>query len=200
MAQKARELRRVGLGVMGWANMLAELGLGYGSAESCALARAVMTALREGAAEVAEREGFVTSLCLQPTGGISRLAAALAGHSAPSGPSPLGTGIEPFFGEALAVPPRDQVEMMACFQAEADQSVSKTINLPAAASREEVAGLIWRAHELGCHGLTMFRDGCRGSQPVELGSSVPVRPGAVCAECVGGACPLDEAKPLAAAR
>lgn len=41
--------RKIGLGVMGWANMLVQLGIVYGSEESLALARKVMSTIQDAA-------------------------------------------------------------------------------------------------------------------------------------------------------
>ncbi|HLO03083.1 MAG TPA: LAGLIDADG family homing endonuclease [Symbiobacteriaceae bacterium] len=50
LAEKARRDRRIGLGVMGWAEMLVQLGLGYDSEEGCAKASEVMTFIKKESA------------------------------------------------------------------------------------------------------------------------------------------------------
>lgn len=61
IARKARADRRIGLGVMGWAEMLVQMGLPYDSDEAVALARKVMTFIKHEAAkmsvELAEERG-----------------------------------------------------------------------------------------------------------------------------------------------
>jgi len=49
IAEKARKDRRIGLGVMGWAEMLVQMGLPYDSDEAVALGRQVMTFIKQQA-------------------------------------------------------------------------------------------------------------------------------------------------------
>lgn len=65
-------------------------------------------------------------------------------------------------------------------------SVSKTINLPADATREEIAEVYLKAHEEGVIGVTVYRDGCRegilvhkvdeNKQEVIVKNNAPKRP------------------------
>jgi len=45
--------------------------------------------------------------------------------------------------------------------------VSKSINLPEGAGREEVAGAYWRAWEMGLKGITVYRYGSKAAQVLE---------------------------------
>jgi ribonucleoside-diphosphate reductase alpha chain len=55
------------------------------------------------------------------------------------------------------------------FQRHTDNAVSKTVNLPAAASPGQVQDLLALAWRLGLKGVTVFRHGCRGEQVLQLG-------------------------------
>lgn len=64
------------------------------------------------------------------------------------------------FITAGEVSPENHVRMQASVQKYTDMSISKTINMPNKATVEDVKNIIKLGHELGCKGLTIFRDGC----------------------------------------
>jgi ribonucleoside-diphosphate reductase alpha chain len=72
---------------------------------------------------------------------------------------------------ALEIPPARHLEVQAAFQRHVDNSVSKTVNLPHDAAREDIAAIYLRAWELGLKGVTVFRFGSKSAQVIELGAA-----------------------------
>ncbi|MCG0239333.1 MAG: vitamin B12-dependent ribonucleotide reductase [Firmicutes bacterium] len=55
IAEKSKRDRRIGLGVMGWAEMLVQLGLPYDSEAACAMGRKVMSFIKQEAVRASSR-------------------------------------------------------------------------------------------------------------------------------------------------
>nr|MBQ6739530.1 hypothetical protein [Synergistaceae bacterium] len=191
--------RKIGLGVMGWADMLCKLGIKYGSPESLKLAEKVMSFIQKvGHKQSAGRNACVT--CIAPTGTIS----LIAGCS---------SGVEPHFAleydriafdkenrtilhyvnedyeEAIVnhderldnnvfvtaheINYLEHIDMQAAFQKYVDLAVSKTINLPNEATKQDVERAYLYAWIKNCKGITVYRDGSRDTQVLIAGEECP---------------------------
>ncbi len=67
----------------------------------------------------------------------------------------------PWFVEAQDLTPEDHVRVQAVIQKYVDQSISKTVNAPRNHTREETRRVYELAYQLGCKGITYFREGSR---------------------------------------
>ena len=231
--------RRIGLGVMGWADLLFALDIPYDSEEALALAGRLMAFIQDighdQSARLAEERGPFpnyersiyergralrnsTVTTIAPTGTISMIAGcssgiepvfALAFEHRVKGVD--GERVLPFvsqsferfgrqrgfYSDALmgevarrgtlagipGVPEAARavfktaheihwswhVRHQAAFQRHTDNGVSKTINLPADATGQDVADAYLLAWREGCLGITVFRDGCKGGQVLNVG-------------------------------
>ncbi len=219
--------RKIGIGVMGWADMLVVLGIPYDSEEAFRLAREVMrfitTTAREESVRLAEVRGVfpnfsgsvydargmphprnATVTTIAPTGTLSiiancssgieplfslaykrrvldtellvvneyflELAKRLGFYSDELEERIIRTGdvkgvknvprkVRRLFRTAHEISPEDHIEMQACFQEFTDNAVSKTVNMPHRATKDDVARAFLRAYERGCKGITVFRYG-----------------------------------------
>jgi ribonucleoside-diphosphate reductase alpha chain len=237
--QTVKSNRRIGLGIMGWADLLFVLGIPYDSQEAIDLADRIMSFVKEKShdqcAKLAEERGPFpnwsksiykdvrpmrnsTVTTIAPTGTISMIAGCSSGiepifalafqHRVkqPDGERVLTFVNETFeqiarekgfFSDALmeevakrgtlhGIPglPEDaarvfktshdiafewHVRHQAAFQRYTDNGVSKTINLPNDATEPDVAAAYRLAWQLGCLGITVFRDGCKGEQVLNVG-------------------------------
>ena len=65
--------------------------------------------------------------------------------------------------------------MHAAYQSHIDSAVSKTVNLPNSASKDDVANIYTLAYKSGCKGITVYRDGSRETQVFNKNGSKKVQ-------------------------
>jgi len=255
IARVTRGNRKIGLGVMGFADTLFTLGIPYDSDAALEFANRVMSCLQnashKASGELArcrgpfpnwkgsiwEKRGLpvrnACTSCVAPTGSISILAGCSAGiepcfalvlvrnilngrkflevnpvfeavaqsrgfynrhlmaeilnrgsirHMVSIPPD-----VRRVFVTALDISPVWHVKMMAAFQKHCDGAVSKTVNLPRTATLEDVRDAFLAAYDLGCKGITVYRDGSRNDQPMDHAEEVSADSkgrGCTCSECV----------------
>ena len=231
-----KQTRKVGLGVMGWADALLRLKIPYNSEQAVRLAETVMRAVteagREESRELAKARGTfplfqestldqelpqrnATVTTIAPTGTLSLLASCSSGvepifgyvyirnimdgtemievnpilrevleerglysdelmkkiakQGSLEGIEEIPEEIRRVFVSAHEVSPEFHIRMHAAFQRHTDNAVSKTVNFCNSATREEVAEVYKLAFRLGCKGVTIYRDGSRSEQVLNIG-------------------------------
>ena len=207
--QAVKRTRKIGLGVMGWADLLYQLRIPYDSDEAVKLACDIMEhiqtlshiqswelGLRKGVPEACEHfhRRNATLTCVAPTGTLALLADCSSGIEPVFSLShtrriTLGDGsvkevevVNPHYAELCAdaslsdedvaaiaktayqIPWNWHVAHQAAFQRYTDLAVSKTVNLPAEATVEDVLAVYVEAWRQNCKGVTVYRNGSRSSQ------------------------------------
>ncbi len=233
----ARGNRKIGLGVMGFADMLFQLGVPYDSEQALEVAEKVMGFIQKESREASralaeERMVFpnfeksiyknmensrfrnATTTTIAPTGTLSIIAGCSSGIEplfalsfvrtvmdndklletnpyfekaarqrgfyspeimdavARSGSIRHMEGIpqdvKEVFATAHDITPEWHVRMQAAFQKFTDNAVSKTVNLPRDATVEDVMKVYNLSYELGCKGITIYRDGSKENQVLSV--------------------------------
>ncbi|MBX4205944.1 vitamin B12-dependent ribonucleotide reductase [Candidatus Microgenomates bacterium] len=238
ISDTVRKIRRIGLGVGGWADMLVKMEIPYDSEEALKLAEKLMKFINDqghiASQNVAKERGAFpmwkysvyasdkplrnsTVTTIAPTGSIGILAGAaggiepkfaiayqhivksenrtltfvdelfeetakrkgiwsedlknkLAEHGTVRDLDEIPADIKKVWGTAHEITPDWHVKMQAAFQKHTDNAVSKTINLPNSATVEDIQKAYMLAWETGCRGITVFRDGCKNEQVLNVGT------------------------------
>ncbi len=231
--------RKIGLGVMGFADMLYRMKVPYNSKQALKLADEIMAfidkASKEASCELAKKRGVfpnwnksifreknlrvrnATTTTIAPTGTISIIAGVSSGiepafalafvrkvmdneelldvnpifkdmavkrgfynDSLMRRVSAAGTlkglddipdDIKKVYVTALDTEPYWHISMQAAFQKHVDNAVSKTVNFPNKATKDDVRRVYLMAYDMGCKGVTIYRDGSRDTQVLNIGDS-----------------------------
>lgn len=232
--------RKIGLGVMGFADMLIAMGIPYNSPEAVRAAEDVMSFIQKeskaASAHLGETRGnFInfegsvhdpvkggktsfmrnaTTTTIAPTGTISIIAGCSSGiepvfaisfvrkvldnqellevhplfekvarergfyskelmkRIAEKGSlhdfEEIPEDVRRVFVVAHDIDPECHILIQAAFQKHTDNAASKTINFPNSATPEDVRDAYLMAYKLGCKGLTVYRDGSRDVQVLNI--------------------------------
>lgn len=232
-------IRRIGLGIGGWADMLLELGIPYDSKEALELGEKIMKTVQEEAVAETERLAKIrgafplfagsiykdeaprrnsTVTTIAPTGTISIIAGASSGieplfaiayqhivkdkhldrkltfvnpkfeeiakkegfwseelmekvgeKGVVRHIDEVPENVRAMFGTAHEIDPVWHIKTQAVFQKYTENAVSKTINLRHDVSVDDIKQTYLDAWNSECKGITVFRDGCKDAQVLNLG-------------------------------
>lgn len=234
--EMTKKTRKIGLGIMGFSDLLIKLEVSYNSEEAVNIAENIMKFINEKSKAASRKLATIrgpfpaidmsiykgdcirnaTTTTIAPTGTISIIA------SCSSGIEPLFAisyvrnvmdndellEVHPIFEEvarkrgfytkklmkliaeqgtlAYAELPEDikrvfvtahdiepfwHIKMQSAFQKYTDNAVSKTVNFRSDATSEQVREVFKLAYSLGCKGVTIYRDGSRDSQVLNIGAA-----------------------------
>jgi len=238
IGKTTRSNRKIGLGVMGFADMLIKMGVPYNSDEAVAVGARVMEFIDAEAKAASEKlagargvfpnfKGSIydrkggrkmrnaTVTTIAPTGTLSIIAGCSSGieplfavsyvrtvmdkdelvevnpafeaaarehgfyspelmkmiahHGTVADMDQVPEEIRRVFVSAHDITPEWHIRMQASFQEYTDNAVSKTVNFPHDATREDVAEVYLLAHKTGCKGVTIYRDGSKDEQVLSTG-------------------------------
>ncbi len=235
--EKTKATRKVGLGIMGWADSLYSMGIPYNSQEAVELGRSLMRYIdsesKKASMNLAQIKGVfpyydksifkekdilirnATTTTIAPTGTLSIIASVSSGVEPVFGLSfirnimdidemvennpvfekdmierelysenlmreiakegtlqnieNISDDIKQIYVTAHDIAPEWHIKMQAVFQEYTDNAVSKTVNLRNEATRDDVRDVFLQSYSLGCKGVTMYRDGSRDYQVLNIG-------------------------------
>lgn len=80
----------------------------------------------------------------------------------------LPDSIRQVFVTSMDCSAEDHIQMQAAFQEFCDNAISKTINFPETATKEDILQGYIEAWRCGCKGTTVYRNNCRTYQVLNL--------------------------------
>jgi len=110
--------------------------------------------------ELGEKEGFLSP------GLMKALSEGAMLRDLPEAPQT----IKGLFVTAFEIPPAWHIKIQAAFQEYTDNAVSKTINFPRDATKDEVREAFLMAYQERCKGITIYRNGSKPSQVLSCGA------------------------------
>ncbi len=240
IAEATKANRKIGLGVMGYADLLIKTGIPYDSEDAAEIAEKIMSTIQAESkvmsARLAEERGAfpnfdksdyalrgeaplrnATTTTIAPTGTISIIAGSSSGieplfalayvrnvmdnnrliesnpdfaamlklhvnegdyktimglvadHGSASEIDEIPEHIRKIFVTAHDISPQWHIKTQAIFQKYTDNAVSKTVNFSSEATIDDIKKVYDLAYELECKGVTVYRDGSRDSQVLQIG-------------------------------
>jgi ribonucleoside-diphosphate reductase alpha chain len=121
---------------------------------------------------------------------IDRLIPEIARTGSVQGLRGVPEDVQRIFRSALDVPPEAHLAIQAAFQAQVDNAVSKTVNLPSTATIDDVKAIFRSAHEQGLKGVTVYRYGSRAESAIAAGVQSETFDLSRLNNCETGACRL----------
>lgn len=110
--------------------------------------------------ELGEQEGFLTQELLRSLGEGLKI------QDLPQIPEM----VKKLFVTTFEIPPIWHIKIQSAFQEYTDNAVSKTINFPQDATKEEVREAFLMAYQERCKGITVYRSGSRSKQVLACGT------------------------------
>jgi ribonucleoside-diphosphate reductase alpha chain len=95
----------------------------------------------------------------------------IANHGSTQGIEEIPTKLKRIFKVAHDIPWKDHIKMQAAFQKWTDNAITKTINMPAEATPNDIREAFILAWKLGCKGLTVYRDRTKEDQVIQFGGN-----------------------------
>ena len=237
ISEMTRDNRKIGMGVMGWADLLCKLRIPYNSYQAIELADKVMGFIQEESKKASSLIGKTkgsfplysqsiykdsktyyrnaTTTTIAPTGTLSIIAGVSSGieplfaisyiRNVMDGTEMIEVNpvfkdvakaygfysddlmkriakkgtihdfqeipkeIRDVFVTAHDISPEWHINMQAVFQKYTDNAVSKTVNLNHDATKQDVSDVYMMAYKTNCKGVTLYRDGSRDSQVLNIG-------------------------------